>query len=75
MTTRLIIPPTTPPPSTTPNNANQFHEQWETVQRRLGAILMAFYHYPERYEDAVLQAAYAVAELDLIRPTHAAPQG
>ena len=66
---RLIIPPPVPPRRLTPPTAADFHAQWETVQRRLGEVLMAYYHHPERYVDAVADAAYAVADLEQVAPT------
>jgi hypothetical protein len=50
---------------TIPANALAFHEDWEKVQRALGAVLMAYYYNRPAFKNAVAVAAYAVAELEL----------
>ena len=48
---------------TLPANAEAFPENWERVQRALGAVLRAYYYDRPAFKQAVAVAAYAVAEL------------
>jgi len=63
--TETAFPITPALPPTMPRNAQAFHEDWEKVQRTLGAVLRAYYYDRPAFKNAVAVAAYAVAELEL----------
>jgi hypothetical protein len=48
---------------TVPPTAEQFHDDWEELQRRLGLVLRAFYYDPANYLAAVNRAVNALAKL------------